>query len=210
MLGSLHPPTTPHSWYPPPTHPPRSRPPRLPAPSSPCLCSWVPLLLSLLYASRALVACWGAFAWRLPLPMHAAVQLLHVAVAGWQLAPAVCADGCAIRSSADKLQQLGLLLDFPLRMAGTPPDLLEPRTACLALTVWTQLAFAFLLPTAVLLTLSPSTFMAGSLDDPCSERSGLTAAWFAAAQLLWLLVRLQVGSAGGGGTSGGSLGSPVA
>lgn len=73
---------------------------------------WPALLLTLLYSSRALVACWGALAWQLPLPWHIPVQALHVALAGWRLAPAVCNAGDALRGNPAKLQALALLLDW--------------------------------------------------------------------------------------------------
>lgn len=73
---------------------------------------WPALLLTLAYSSRALVACWGALAWQLPLPVHTAVQGLHVALARWRLAPTVCSDGGALRGSPGKLQALALLLDW--------------------------------------------------------------------------------------------------
>lgn len=73
---------------------------------------WPALLLTLAYSSRALVACWGALAWQLPLPVRIAVQGLHVALAGWRLAPTVCSAGGALRGSPGKLQALALLLDW--------------------------------------------------------------------------------------------------
>ncbi|PRW44947.1 squamosa promoter binding -like 5 [Chlorella sorokiniana] len=77
---------------------------------------WPALLMTLAYSSRALVACWGALGWQLPLPWHAAVQALHVGLAGWRLAPAVCSAGGALRGNFSKLQALALLLDWPLRV----------------------------------------------------------------------------------------------
>lgn len=62
---------------------------------------WPSLLLSLLYSSRTLVmGGWGAFGWQLPMAWHTAVQLLHVALAGWNLAPAVCSPGNPLRANA--------------------------------------------------------------------------------------------------------------
>ncbi len=73
---------------------------------------WPALLLTLAYSSRALVACWGALGWQLPLPWHVVVQGLHVSLAGWRLAPAVCGAAGALRGNSSKLQTLALLLDW--------------------------------------------------------------------------------------------------
>lgn len=74
--------------------------------------SWPALLLTLLYSSRGLVSSWGALGWQLPLACHAIAQGLHVVLAGWQVAPAVCQAGGPLHRTPDKLQSLALLLDW--------------------------------------------------------------------------------------------------
>lgn len=73
---------------------------------------WPALLLILLYSSRGLVASWGALGWQLPLVWHSIVQALHVVLAGWRLAPAVCQAGGPLHRTPDKLQSLALMLDW--------------------------------------------------------------------------------------------------
>ena len=58
----------------------------------------------------------GVLGFQLPLRWHAGVQLLHVALAGWRLAPGACRAGSPLLGSAGKLQALAFLLDWPLRM----------------------------------------------------------------------------------------------
>ncbi|KAI7837464.1 hypothetical protein COHA_008722 [Chlorella ohadii] len=114
--------------------------------------SWPALLLTLLYSSRGLVASWGALGWQLPLVLHAIAQGLHVVLACWQVAPAVCQAGGPLHRTPDKLQSLALMLDWPLRAVGGPPILMPPPGACLALVLWFQVSVAFILPTALLLS----------------------------------------------------------
>lgn len=161
--------------------------------------SWPALLATLLYSSRTLVvAGWGAFGFALPLPLFAAAQAAHVALSAWRVAPAACRPHGALAGSADKLQDLALLLDWPLRLVGGIPAAMPPQAACLALTMWTQFAGALLLPTAVLLWQhrrqaaavqggGPPADLASELRE--SERLPLAITCVFAAQLAWLLLR---------------------
>lgn len=165
------------------------------------LCSWPALLATLLYSSRTLVvAGWGAFGFALPLPLFVAAQGAHVALSAWRLAPALCRPGGTLAASADKLHVLALLLDWPLRLVGGDVGAMPPQAACLALTMWTQVAGALVLPTAVLLwqnrrQAAAVARMADSAADLAwqtqeSERLPLAVLCVFAAQLAWLLLRI--------------------
>lgn len=163
--------------------------------SPPTPSSWPALLATLLYSSRTLVvAGWGAFGFALPLPLFVAAQAAHVALSAWHVAPAVCRPDSVLAGSADKLQALALLLDWPLRLVGGSLEPLPPRAACLALTMWTQFAGALLLPTAVLLWQHrrPAATSAGAdigWQQQESERLPLGTTCLFGAQLAWLLLR---------------------
>lgn len=140
----------------------------------PC-CSWPTLLLALLSMSRALVCCWGAVGWRLPLQLQAPVQLVHVLLLAWRVAPSqpVCGGPSTIERSGSKLQVLALALDWPLRAVGGPPLLMAPQGACMALTVWLQFTCGFLLPIAVQLSADRAAAAAAASALPAgASRAG--------------------------------------
>ena len=67
--------------------------------------------------------------------------------------------------------------------------------ACLALTVWTQVTAAFILPTAVLASLQRHRVSAQQDEEGEEGEWPVPTVCFVAAQLVWLLLRIALNDA---------------